>query len=827
MKIEWRIDDALWLRMRRMPAQERRIRAIIRRLEDDLQNLRFVGRGYLGDNKAKARFDRAYRLPVLVEAVPNQDVRRVYLFDIVNHHEGVELHREEGAPLDTALRDWVTYGPEAALEPVEQAHAAGDFGAYRFRWLDGDDAVLARIDEVDDCDLDWSLSDEQLALVRQPGPLLLCGSAGSGKSTIAVSRMVLLNRAEPRRTLYLTYSETLRDSARKLWLARAATIPDLDPDLVDFETVETYCRRLVGADDAARLFPPQHRCSMADAPLFTSYERAHITAFWPRQTAWEELRSVIKGGCTLSGEPTGTARIGLSREAYLQLPENRVGRVSPSLLPSDERLAFYESIFRPYAEQLRAVRNRAARWDDMDLARAALERLEAQLAAAANRPGQDKAQPRYDLVFLDEVQDLAPVQIALAILSCASAAGFFAAGDMQQSVQPANFDFGRLGTLMHERGWHLTARDAHGGGWLRKLNQNFRSRGRIVELGNRVTLERNRLLHEHYTRLDATHEGGHVAYVSHREIGSLAVSGGLAASLMIIAEEQHRDEAQAFFRTRTVLSLEQAKGLERKSVVLWRLFESGALVHGPWSDASEEAANRLRHQLSCLTVGMSRARETLIFVDDAFPAGWSPFEQFAFGPAAASVALLQEAMHEVSAAEDYRTTGEEDEAKGNFVQAAEWFERAGMVRDQARCLALDAVARGDDSEAATHFETAGFIDRADRHLVACQDPERRLAFWVRWASEPGRPSWEALLDACGAEGVQWAVFDRLLDHLSNGSEEARATALSLSCAALTGGLDASQPLVTRRPNRHGVVARLRESQASILAWSSPARKERS
>ena len=110
--------------------------------------------------------------------------------------------------------------------------------------------------------------------------------------------------------------------------------------------------------------------------------------------------------------------------------------------------------------------------------------------------------------------------------------------------------------------------------------------------------------------------------------------------------------------------------------------------------------------------------------------------------------------------------------------------------------------------------------------MACQDPERRLAFWVRWASEPGRPSWEALLDACGAEGVQWAVFDRLLGHLSNSSEEARATALSLSCAALTGGLDASQPSVTRRPNRHGVVARLRESQASILAWSSPARKER-
>jgi hypothetical protein len=224
---------------------------------------------------------------------------------------------------------------------------------------------------------------------------------------------------------------------------------------------------------------------------------------------------------------------------------------------------------------------------------------------------------------------------------------------------------------------------------------------------------------------------------------------------------------------------------------------------------------------------MSRARETLIFVDDAFPAGWSPFEQFAFDPAAASVELLQEAMHEVSTSEDYRSTGEQDEARGNFLQAAEWFERAGMVRDQARCLALDAVARGDDSEAATHFETAGFIDKADLHLVACQDPERRLAFWVRWASEPGRPSWDDLLHACGAEGLQWAVFDRLLGHLANSSEEARATALSLSCAALTGGLDASQPSVTRPANRHDFVAGLRESRASILAWSSHARKERS
>jgi hypothetical protein len=84
-----------------------------------------------------------------------------------------------------------------------------------------DPEILAWWQELMDLgaeELELKLTAEQYAVVRAPGPVLLSGSAGSGKTTIAVHRLAAaMSAAEGVRALYLTYSTWLRDHARRLF----------------------------------------------------------------------------------------------------------------------------------------------------------------------------------------------------------------------------------------------------------------------------------------------------------------------------------------------------------------------------------------------------------------------------------------------------------------------------------------------------------------------------------------------------------------------------------------------------------------------------------
>ena len=67
-------------------------------------------------------------------------------------------------------------------------------------------------------ELELKLMRDQYEILRAPGPLLLAGSAGSGKTTIAIHRLVEARaQMETGRLLYLSYSPWLVDYARRLY----------------------------------------------------------------------------------------------------------------------------------------------------------------------------------------------------------------------------------------------------------------------------------------------------------------------------------------------------------------------------------------------------------------------------------------------------------------------------------------------------------------------------------------------------------------------------------------------------------------------------------
>jgi len=197
--------------------------------------------------------------------------------------------------------------------------------------------------------LELKLTAEQYAVVRAPGPVLLSGSAGSGKTTIAVHRLAAaLGAAESVRALYLTYSTWLRDHARRLFHDLVACRGEIPPAWPQFLTVQELYRTLIGENGGAPLG------LVVDYPEFARWYEGQFRRA-DAALAWEEIRGIVKGASLDRTRPL------LPRDEYEALGRKR----APAFV--GERGRLYH-VARRWQEHLEVGR----RLDEIDLCRLAL-----------------------------------------------------------------------------------------------------------------------------------------------------------------------------------------------------------------------------------------------------------------------------------------------------------------------------------------------------------------------------------------------------------------------------------------------------------------------
>ena len=192
---------------------------------------------------------------------------------------------EEDLPaiaLDRVPPDWVSQ------EDVDEK-VPSDYGPQR--WLVLDDAEWERIlrsSPADPFELHLYLTREQAAILELEPPVLLSGTAGSGKTTLSVYYL-LRERAAGRR-LFLTFNEGLRSLCEGIYRGLAAGRDETQepPTFALFRgVVEDLVRPL-----AAR-FPPDREVGLRE---FTALFHDHPDhRRWDAELVWEELRSIVKG----------------------------------------------------------------------------------------------------------------------------------------------------------------------------------------------------------------------------------------------------------------------------------------------------------------------------------------------------------------------------------------------------------------------------------------------------------------------------------------------------------------------------------------------------
>jgi tetratricopeptide (TPR) repeat protein len=574
-------------------------------------------------------------------------------------------------------------------------------------WLSTDDEFQRLLDRGGD-ELELKLGSEQYRILQAPGPLLVAGGAGSGKTTVALHRLLQASLTpHAGAAAYLSYSGPLVEKARRLFTDLVAATPEL-ADEADGGAAATPPRFLT-FDDLYRSLIRRERLPRVARPLgeeeFAEWFRRVERTLDPA-LVWEELRGIVKGAC-LSLQPGAM----LGRDEYFELGRKRAP-LFVDLRPEVYRIA----------ERYRDWLAREGRVDSIDLSRLAL--------AEIRRRGRGP----YQVVVCDEVQDLTEIEVGcvLALSARADLAGVMLTGDVRQIVNPSGFRWAevrRLATLRPRR----SARVAPPA--LLRLACNRRATRPLAEVAGALLQLRTAVFGRGDDPMPEPSPGAGpmpVQMLGDAAEAAAAVAELGAGCIVLTLDAASAAELRQHLGTSRVLSVQEAKGLEFDTVVAWNLLTPDAdLVDRylraagiasaarapdaapPTAGSGDLAAARLDREarfdrlLRLLYVAVTRARRQLaIYEGGVAHPFWSRgalAERMEAQPAAAVAHLFRS----TATPAEWEREGEYFLDHGHPRQAAECFRRAGSPRREAAALAVADEARGDWTAALERWQGLG------------------------------------------------------------------------------------------------------------------------
>jgi hypothetical protein len=518
----------------------------------------------------RAKLDHSNRL--LLQFARHGGETVCLALEVIANHAYDKSRFLRGAPVD-----------EAKIELEPPVHAAvPEADALPLRWLHATRSEFELLDKP------IVFDDAQEAVHRLPAPVVLVGSAGSGKTAVTLAKL----REASGRALYVTQSAYLAQSARALYDAHGYENAEQEAEFLSYrEFVETLH------------VPPGREVSFNAFRGWFERHRAAAKALGDldAHALFEEFRGVI------GAQPAGP----LSLADYLALGPRQ------SLLSPDSREAAH-ALFGRYRQWL----TETAQFD-------------LNLVAHDWRP---RAQPVYDFVVIDEVQDLTAVQLAL-VLACLKNPGqFLLCGDSNQIVHPNFFSWAAVKTLF----WHGLAGEAAQRQSLQVLQANFRNTQAVTGLANTLL----KIKHARFGSIDresnflvqsTASEPGEVALVQAREPAIRQIDAATKGSVqhaVIVLRDEDKAEAKVQFRTPLVFSVHEAKGLEYPHVVLLGLvsgqraayvdvcngvtaqdLQRDELDYRRAKDKGDKSLELYKFYVNALYVAMTRAVQSLTLVE--------------------------------------------------------------------------------------------------------------------------------------------------------------------------------------------------------------------
>lgn len=365
-----------------------------------------------------------------------------------------------------------------------------------------------------------SFDDRQQSIYDLQPPLIVIGSAGSGKTALTLEKM----KQAVGDVLYVTQSAYLVKNSRDLYYAHHYDNPDQQIDFLSFQEFLESIRVPEGKPVTFQAFQ-QWFGRYRQGPLKDAHK------------LFEEFRGVITG--------PATDKSWLSREDYLNLG------VKESIFLAEERELVYD-VFEKYLVFLQEQQL----YDSNVVSHQHLQHV----------------QPCYDFIVVDEVQDLTNIQLYLIIKSLRQAQDFILCGDSNQIVHPNFFSWSKVKSLFYRQEDLQSSEQL-----IRILNTNYRNSPQVTGIANKILKIKNQRFgsidkESHYLVESNGHTQGEVLFLQdtasiRQELDSKTRASTLFAVIVMTVEQ--KPAAQQHFSTPLVFTIQEAKGLEYENIILY------------------------------------------------------------------------------------------------------------------------------------------------------------------------------------------------------------------------------------------------------------------
>jgi hypothetical protein len=415
-------------------------------------------------------------------------------------------------------------------------------------------------------------------------PLIIVGSAGSGKTMLTLEKLKQLSGE----VLYVSQSGFLTEMARNIYFSMNYQNEHQEIDFLSYrELLET-------------IKIPEGKS--INYKIFSEWAKKQATKFTgDTNKLFEEFKGVLTGSLVNSAY--------LSREDYLALG------VKQSIFLEDEKEAVY-TLFERYQQFMK----------DNDLHDENMLSFD-YLALI---------KPRYDYVLIDEVQDLTNIQITLILSLLREPTHFILCGDANQIVHPNFFSWSKVKSLFYE------AKTKSPTEIIRVLYRNYRNSRSVNEIANTILKIKNLRFgsidrESHYLMETRSTLNGEVNCIPTEERGLLDLNRKTKLSTqtaVIVLEDDHKLKAKQFFDTPLIFSVREAKGLEYDTIILFQLIESEKdryreiatsinasdllsddLRYARAKDKADKSLEIYKFYINALYVACTRAIQNIIFVE--------------------------------------------------------------------------------------------------------------------------------------------------------------------------------------------------------------------
>lgn len=416
-------------------------------------------------------------------------------------------------------------------------------------------------------------------------PLIIIGSAGSGKTALTLEKM----KHAIGEILYITRSPYLVHNSRNLYYALGYANDAQEISFLSFDDYLASIRVPDGKDLPFRSFAHWFARHKVPKTLKDPYQ------------IFEEFKGVITG-------PMDSAY--LSREEYLKLG------IKQSIFQPEERAQVYD-IFEKYLEFMRE----AGYYDANILSYEYLSEVE----------------PRYDFIVVDEVQDLTTVQLQVVLKSLHDPHNFLLCGDSNQIVHPNFFSWSKVKSLFYEQKGYSGPAEL-----IRVLNTNYRNSPQVTAIANTVLkIKTNRFgsvdKESNYLVQSNAHNSGTVILLQEeaklvRELDQKTSRSTRFA--VIVMHPEQKILAKQQFKTPLVFSIQEAKGLEYENIILYNFvsaeqdrfreitqgvvpedLQGDELRYARAKDKSDKSLEIYKFHVNALYVALTRAVKNIYLIE--------------------------------------------------------------------------------------------------------------------------------------------------------------------------------------------------------------------